>query len=137
MDDVRAIMDAISSQRAILIGFSEGCPMSVLFAATYPERVSHLILIGGYASAWTTDEAFEAFVAATVAGWGTGQLMKRVTGTHDGNEHEIALLGKLERLCCSPGYQNSLVDEPSDRHNVDPAQRAGSCARAAQSRRRN
>src|SRR5229473_3681272 len=49
MDDVRAIMDDIGSQRAVLLGFSEGCPMSVLFAATYPERVSQLILFGGFA----------------------------------------------------------------------------------------
>ena len=79
--------------------------MSILFAATYPERVSHLILFGGYARAGysVSDEAFEAFVTGTVAGWGTGQLMKRVIGTRDGNEHEIALLGKLERLWCSPG----------------------------------
>src|ERR1700676_2649827 len=48
-DDVRAIMDAIGSQRAILLGFSEGCAMSTLFAATYPQRVSHLVLIGGFA----------------------------------------------------------------------------------------
>jgi pimeloyl-ACP methyl ester carboxylesterase len=40
MDDVRAIMETVGSQRAALLGFSEGCPMSVLFAATYPERVS-------------------------------------------------------------------------------------------------
>ena len=49
MDDVRAVMDAVRSKRAVLLGFSEGSPMSVLFAATYPERVSHLILVGGYA----------------------------------------------------------------------------------------
>src|SRR6059058_1980264 len=48
MDDVRAIMDAVGSQRATLFGHSEGCPMSALFAATYPERVSRLILFGGY-----------------------------------------------------------------------------------------
>src|SRR6266704_1069581 len=48
MDDVRAIMDAIGSQRAALFGHSEGCAMSALFAATYPERVSRLILFGGY-----------------------------------------------------------------------------------------
>ena len=41
MDDVRAVMDAVGSKRAILLGFSEGCPMSVLFAATYPEIASH------------------------------------------------------------------------------------------------
>src|ERR1700682_4210340 len=51
MDDVRAIMDEVGSRRAILLGFSEGCPMSILFAATYPERVSHLVLFGGFASA--------------------------------------------------------------------------------------
>ena len=39
MDDVRAVMDAAGSRRAVLVGYSEGCPMSVLFAATYPERV--------------------------------------------------------------------------------------------------
>jgi pimeloyl-ACP methyl ester carboxylesterase len=42
-----AIMDTIGSKRATLFGHSEGCPMSVLFAATCPERVSHLILFGG------------------------------------------------------------------------------------------
>jgi pimeloyl-ACP methyl ester carboxylesterase len=49
MDDGRAVMDEIGSQRAVLLGFSEGCPMSALFAATYPERVSQLILFGGFA----------------------------------------------------------------------------------------
>ena len=40
MDDVRAVMDAVGSQRAVLWGFSEGGAMSALFAATYPERVA-------------------------------------------------------------------------------------------------
>src|SRR6516225_6273760 len=47
MDDVRAVMDAVGSRRAVVMGFSEGSCMSILFAATYPERVSHLILFGG------------------------------------------------------------------------------------------
>jgi class 3 adenylate cyclase/pimeloyl-ACP methyl ester carboxylesterase len=111
MDDVRAVMDAIGSKRAVLLGFSEGCPMSVLFAATYPERVSHLVLVGGFVRAGrsVSDEAFEAFVAAKVAAWGTGLSMKRVIGTHDGNAREIALLGKLERLSCSPGAFKTLM----------------------------
>jgi pimeloyl-ACP methyl ester carboxylesterase len=69
MDDVRAVMKAIRSERAVLLGFSEGCHMSVLFAATYPERVSHLILVGGFVRAGysVSDEAFDAFVTATVA----------------------------------------------------------------------
>jgi class 3 adenylate cyclase/pimeloyl-ACP methyl ester carboxylesterase len=109
MDDVRAVMDAVGSKRAVLLGFSEGSPMIVLFAATYPERVSHLILVGGYANPWRTDQAFEAFVTATVSAWGTGLSMKRVIGTHDGNEREIALLGKYERLSCSPGAFKTLM----------------------------
>jgi pimeloyl-ACP methyl ester carboxylesterase len=46
MDDVRAVMDAVGSERAALLGVSEGGPMSILFAATYPNRVWALILAG-------------------------------------------------------------------------------------------
>jgi len=51
MDDVRTVMDEIGSRRAVVFGFSEGCPMSILFAATYPDRASHLILVGGFSRA--------------------------------------------------------------------------------------
>jgi pimeloyl-ACP methyl ester carboxylesterase/class 3 adenylate cyclase len=49
MDDVRAVMDTVGSQRAALFGYSEGGAMCVLFAATYPERASALIMGGGFA----------------------------------------------------------------------------------------
>src|SRR5438876_12389228 len=49
MDDVRAVMDAAGSMRAALFGYSEGGPMSVLFAATYPSRTTALVLYGTYA----------------------------------------------------------------------------------------
>src|SRR5690242_8532165 len=49
MDDVRAVMDAVGSERAALIGWSEGVAMSSLFAATYPERAWALVLYGGVA----------------------------------------------------------------------------------------
>jgi pimeloyl-ACP methyl ester carboxylesterase len=56
MDDVRAVMDAVGSTRAALLGFSEGGPMCIVFTATYPERVSALILYGAFArSAWAPD----------------------------------------------------------------------------------
>ncbi len=48
MDDVRAVMDAVDSERAVLLGYSEGSCMSVLFSVTYPERTTSLILIGSY-----------------------------------------------------------------------------------------
>jgi pimeloyl-ACP methyl ester carboxylesterase len=49
MDDVRAVMDAAASEQAVLFGYSEGGPMCVLFAATYPERARGLVLYGTYA----------------------------------------------------------------------------------------
>jgi pimeloyl-ACP methyl ester carboxylesterase len=49
MDDVRAVMDAAGSERAALLGHSEGGNMSILFSATYPERTSALVLVGCYA----------------------------------------------------------------------------------------
>ena len=49
MDDVRAVMNAVGSERAALMGYSEGGPMCALFAATYPERTSALIMVGAYA----------------------------------------------------------------------------------------
>ncbi len=49
MDDVRAVMDATDSRQAVVFGYSEGGPMSVLFAATYPARTESLVLYGSYA----------------------------------------------------------------------------------------
>ena len=49
MDDVRAVMDAAGSTSAALLGYSEGGPMCVLFATTYPERTRALVLYGTYA----------------------------------------------------------------------------------------
>ena len=56
MDDLRAVMDAAKSERAVVMGISEGAPMSILFAATYPQRTDALILHGGMArSTWAPD----------------------------------------------------------------------------------
>ena len=58
-DDIRAVMDAAGSQRAALFGLSEGVPIGVVFAATYPERVSAMVLYGGMARArWAPDYLF-------------------------------------------------------------------------------
>jgi pimeloyl-ACP methyl ester carboxylesterase/class 3 adenylate cyclase len=56
MDDVRAVMDAAGSERAALLGVSEGVPMSILFAASYPERVTALVFLGGFSRlTWAHD----------------------------------------------------------------------------------
>jgi pimeloyl-ACP methyl ester carboxylesterase len=51
MDDIRAVMDACASERAVVPGVSEGAPMAALFGATYPDRTVGLILYGGFAKA--------------------------------------------------------------------------------------
>jgi pimeloyl-ACP methyl ester carboxylesterase len=56
MDDVRAVMDAAGSEQAALFGVSEGGPMSMLFATTYPERVLALVLYGTYAKRVRADD---------------------------------------------------------------------------------
>jgi class 3 adenylate cyclase len=56
MDDLHAVMTAAGSERAVLLGVSEGVPMSLLFAATYPELTTALVLYGGMArSTWAPD----------------------------------------------------------------------------------
>ena len=58
-DDIRAVMDTAGSQRAALAGFMDGVPMSVVFAASHPERVSALVLYGGMARVlWAPDYLF-------------------------------------------------------------------------------
>jgi pimeloyl-ACP methyl ester carboxylesterase len=115
MDDVRAIMDEIGSRRAVLLGFSEGCPMSILFAATYPERVSHLVLFGGFARAadlWPpglTPDVMEARVAQRVRSWGNGDMMKMVAASQALDQNAVAVLAKFERLASSPGALKTIL----------------------------
>jgi pimeloyl-ACP methyl ester carboxylesterase len=56
MDDIRAVMDAAGSKRAAIMGFSEGGPMTLLFAASYPERTAAVVLFGCRASYIATDD---------------------------------------------------------------------------------
>ena len=107
MDDVRAIMDAIGSQRATLFGHSEGCAMSALFAATYPERVSRLILFGGYVT--RRDVILEELLEQRVKLWGTGAMIKRVAPSLAANPDAVAQFAKFERLSASPGAVKSFT----------------------------
>ena len=109
MDDVRAIMDAVGSKRATLFGHSEGCAMSVLFAATYPERVSKLILCGGYGRRRDLPDNFEELMQERVKLWGTGAMMKRVAPSVAANADAVAQFAKFERLSASPGAVKSFM----------------------------
>jgi len=58
IDDIRAVMDAAESESAALFGYSEGGPMCMLFAATFPQRVRALVLYGTYAKRSNPDEDY-------------------------------------------------------------------------------
>ncbi|WP_442869305.1 alpha/beta fold hydrolase [Bradyrhizobium sp. CCBAU 11357] len=104
MDDVRAVLDAVGSRRTVLLGFSEGCPMSLLFAATHPDRVSHLVLIGGFMRAGHSIPAdqFEAVAEKVMADWGSGQMMRQVAGIATPTEAQLAVFGnsRCDRFGC-------------------------------------
>ena len=78
ISDVRAVCDAVGSTESALLGHSEGAPMCALFAATYPERTTALILMGGYARRqaaqdypWgVSAEAHAAFLEDIATNWG-------------------------------------------------------------------
>ncbi len=110
MDDVRAIMDAIGSTRAALLGISEGSPMSILFAATYPERVSRLILYAGFASSPAQKLAnFEAIASERAKAWGTGTLINMINPSEAHNPAAVSHFAKFERLSASPGAYKSFT----------------------------
>ncbi len=85
MEDIEAVMDACGSNRAVLFGYSEGVPMSIMFAATYPDRVSALILAGG-AARWPSapdypcgresDEMMDAIERLAAHRWGRGESLE-------------------------------------------------------------
>ncbi|RAI56039.1 alpha/beta fold hydrolase [Roseicella frigidaeris] len=119
MDDVRAVMDAAGVARAVLLGASEGVPLAMLFAAAHPERVSALILYGGYAhfhSAVLPPEQFEGFVAGIEARWGTGASLGAFAPGRLGDPAFSAWWGRFERLGASPraaialARMNALID---------------------------
>ncbi len=80
MDDLRAVLDAAGSQRAVLVGNSEGGPLSLLFAAACPDRTTALVLVGAevrerVTADWPwgerTDSEFERELTDIASRWGT------------------------------------------------------------------
>jgi class 3 adenylate cyclase len=113
MDDVRAVMDAAGSERAALLGHSEGGPMSVLFAATYPERVWALVLAGSYARVlWAPDypsghreEDYRANIHRIDREWGTPEYGARAAQhlAPSADDEGKRALATLIRQSASPG----------------------------------
>ena len=117
MDDVRAVMDAVGSERALVFGVSEGGPMSMLFAATYPERTVALILYGTVADFtarapdYKVDEA--AYLAQMEKAWGTVEFARDQIATwgapgHESDERLVAWFASYMRKSASPGAAVAL-----------------------------
>jgi class 3 adenylate cyclase len=117
MDDVRAVMDAAGSEQAALVGLSEGVPMSILFAATYPQRARALVCTGGMARStyaedypWATqaEALVESGLELILPHWGDGSLIEVSSPSQADNQESRAFYGRLERSTASPGMLTAL-----------------------------
>jgi class 3 adenylate cyclase len=111
MDDVRAVMDAAGSERAALLGMSEGATMCMLFAATYPERTSALVLWGAMARStaapdypWApergaVEEAQEELIGPM---WGQGATIEIFSPSLAADPRAREFQARFERQAASP-----------------------------------
>jgi pimeloyl-ACP methyl ester carboxylesterase len=116
MDDVRAVMDAAGSSQAALFGYSEGGPMCVLFAATYPDRTRALVLYGTYAKrrdpdddypwAPTADERLE-YAQWLEESWGENVDLMKMTPSADAEMR--AWYQRRGRAALSPAAARDLI----------------------------
>jgi pimeloyl-ACP methyl ester carboxylesterase len=117
MDDFRAVLDAIGSESAALLGTCEGGALSALFAATYPERTRALILANSFARATTADdypwaespEEWQEHAAWISETWGSGQWLDRFapSAAHDPRVQEW--WPRFQRLAVSPSAIRTLL----------------------------
>ena len=118
MDDVRAVMDAAGSERAALMGISEGVTMCILFAATYPARTRALVSWGGMARSteapdypWASPAAalVDASLELVAPHWGEGASIEFAAPSQASDPEARAHFGRLERGTASPGMLAGLV----------------------------
>jgi pimeloyl-ACP methyl ester carboxylesterase len=112
MDDLRAVMDAAGIEQAALLGISEGAPLSILFAATYPHRCRALVLYGSFSrfSYWfATDEALAAFFGYVETAWGTGGSIQKFAPSRANDAAFQRWWGRNERLGASPAAVTALM----------------------------
>ena len=112
--DVLAVMNAAGSERATIYGWSEGGQMSLKFAATYPERVSSLVLYGTYATIqgapWGVSRAkFAGFLGAIERHWGEGILARLNAPSRVNDKAFLRWFGRLERAVASPSAILALM----------------------------
>jgi DNA-binding SARP family transcriptional activator/pimeloyl-ACP methyl ester carboxylesterase len=111
MDDVQAVMRAAGSGEACLFGYSEGGPMSILFAATYPDRVTSLILgsasarwfpAPGYPCGAEAEDMYQALTEIATYRWGQGATADWYLTSRAGSPQVRRMVGRFERMAISP-----------------------------------
>jgi class 3 adenylate cyclase len=111
MDDIRAVLDTIGSESAVVMGESEGGPLAILFAAAHPERTLSLILQGAEVrerrdEEWPWGEAdqaeHDAYLEALPGRWGKGQGMPFLAPSVGNPEWGSAFLSRLQLHSCTP-----------------------------------
>jgi len=132
MDDVRAVMDAVGSQKAVLFGMSEGGSMCMLFAATYPERTVALITFGVFAKRiwdpeypWAPhpEDRQKNFLDLIERDWGRGVVDLEVLAPSRAHDEDFRKWwGRYLRLSASPRAAVALakMNTPIDVRNVLP-----------------
>ena len=133
MDDVRAVMDAVGIRRAALFGYRGGGPMCLLFAATYPERTTALVLYGSYARrTWAPDypwgptpEEHEAFLDRIRQAWGTELHAQLLAPSAARDERFRQWWASYQRLSASPNAALAVarMNAEIDLRHVLPAVR--------------
>ncbi len=118
MDDIRAILDALGSERAAVMGESEGGPLAMLFAAAHPQRTIALILQGAEVRERTdeewpwgedTPEEFEAAMAELPDRWGDGRGMDYIAPSVAGQEWARAWRGRVQTHACTPAAAEAFM----------------------------
>jgi len=116
MEDVRAVMDAVGAERAALFGFSEGGQMSILFAASYPDRTQALVLFGTHARA-TADATYPwgfpdvlARQWDAIEHWGEGRFAAVMNPGQTLDPLRVEQMARRERASASPGMARALYE---------------------------
>ncbi len=108
-DDIRAVMDAVGSQRAALYGMSDGGVIAAKFAALHPQRVTHFIAMGSGPGTYVPPQIAEQIIADVVRHWGNGEIIDKGAPSVAHVPWIRAYTARLQQHSVSPGAMADLI----------------------------